>query len=193
MRRLHVATLMTLDGVIQDPGGFGETADGGWAGGYFDDEAVRDSVDQLRAADTFLCGRRTYELLRRTWAGGHGEYAEIMNRLPKLVASTTLKDPLDWNATVLRGGVAERVAELKQRPGRDIVMYGSPTLMRALAEHNLIDTYKISIFPLTLGRGTRLFPDAVDPTSLHLTHSKTLGTGVVMLTYEPADGPRVWP
>nr|WP_052478616.1 dihydrofolate reductase family protein [Kibdelosporangium sp. MJ126-NF4]CEL19472.1 Dihydrofolate reductase [Kibdelosporangium sp. MJ126-NF4]CTQ94730.1 Dihydrofolate reductase (EC 1.5.1.3) [Kibdelosporangium sp. MJ126-NF4] len=184
MRRLHAAALVTLDGVIQDPGGFGETADGGWAGGYFDDEAVADSIEQLAGCDTFLCGRVTYELLSRTWSGADGEYLERINSMPKLVASTTLAGRLDWNAEVIGGDVIERISSLKHEPGKDIIMYGSATLMRHLADHDLVDTYKLSIFPITLGRGRRLFPDkGLRQQALSLTNVKTLQTGVVMLTY----------
>ncbi|MQA06758.1 MAG: pyrimidine reductase [Streptosporangiales bacterium] len=176
MRRLHAAALVTLDGVMQDPGGFGETAEGGWAAGYFDDEAVADSIEQLMGCDTFLCGRVTYERLFQAWSGASGEYLQLINQMPKLVASTTLTGRLDWNATVIDGDIAERVSALKQEPGKDVVLYGSATLVRTLIDHNLIDTYKLSIFPFTLVRGRRLFPADAPPVSLHLTRVRTLKT-----------------
>jgi dihydrofolate reductase len=99
MRRLSVSTLVTLDGVVQDPGGFGETEDGGWAGPYFDDEAGRLAFEHVLASDVFLLGRETYELFKEYWTRVHeGDYAARINSMPKLVASTTLHEPLDWNA-----------------------------------------------------------------------------------------------
>ena len=189
MRKLHAAALVTLDGVMQDPGGFGETDQGGWAGPYFQDEAVRDSMDQLAEADTFLCGRRTYELLSRAWSGTSGEYPEMINRMPKLVVSTTLRAPLDWNATLIEGDPVERITELKHGPGKDIVMYGSVPLLRTLMHHDLIDTYKVFVFPVVLGRGTRLFPDSATPTTFELVTAKPLRSGAVILTYRRAPQP----
>jgi dihydrofolate reductase len=186
MRKLHAAALVSLDGVAQDPGGFGETDRGGWAGAYFDEDAVRSSMDQLAGADTFLLGRVTYELLSRTWSGATGEYLEMIDKMPKLVASTTLRGPLGWNATLIDGDVADRIAAYKREPGKDIVMYGSPTLLRTLMAHDLVDTYKISVCPLVLGRGTRLFADGGPAADLRLTDTTTLRTGMTMLTYEPA-------
>ncbi|WP_433323167.1 dihydrofolate reductase family protein [Spirillospora sp. CA-294931] len=190
MRKLHAATLVTLDGVMQDPGGFGESDFGGWAGPHFTEEAVRDAVDQLAAADTFLCGRVTYELLSRAWSGNTGEYLGVINKMPKLVASTTLREPLEWNATLIKGDVAENLTALKRRPGKDIVMYGSATLMRTLMRHNLVDTFKISVFPMVLGQGTRLFPEGFTATTLQLADVKTLRSGVTILTYQHQQAPQ---
>lgn len=173
-------------GAEQEVGGFGETAEGGWAGGYFNDEAVADSVEQLSGCDTFLCGRVTYELLSRAWAGSTGEYPEMINRIPKLVASTTLSGELPWNAAVIDGDVVGQLAALKQEPGEDIIMYGSPTLMHSMAVHDLIEAYKVSICPITLGRGIRLFPEGLPRNTFDLTNVKPLSTGVVILTYERA-------
>ena len=183
MRQLHASSLMTLDGVVQDPGGFGETDQGGWALPFFNDEAVRDSMDALAAADTFLCGRVTYELLSRAWSGNTGPYPDMINAMPKLVASRSLSGPLSWNATLIDGDVVEHLTALKQRPGKDIVMYGSPSLMHTLMQHDLIDTYKVSLMPVVLGGGTRLFPDGLPLTKFDLVAAKPLGSGAVMLTY----------
>jgi dihydrofolate reductase len=186
MRKLNVSTLVTLDGVMQDPGGFQELDRGGWGNEFFDDEAQQYALDHLRASDAFLCGRVTYEAFKEFWPQvKHGEYAETLNQMPKYVASTTLEEPLAWNATLLTGDVADAVASLKQQPGRDIVMYGSAGLMATLMRHDLIDEYRIWIHPLVLGTGKRLFEDGLPARALRLAESRPLGTGVVILTYRP--------
>ncbi|TDP89906.1 dihydrofolate reductase family protein [Labedaea rhizosphaerae] len=189
MRQLHASSLMSLDGVVQDPGGFGETDQGGWALPYFDEEAVRDSMAALAAADTFLCGRVTYELLSRAWSGNTGPYPDMINAMPKLVASKTLSEPLTWNATVIDGDPVEHLTALKQRPGKDIVMYGSPTLMHTLMQHDLVDTFKVTLMPLVLGSGSRLFLDGAVPKTLDLVETKPLRSGAVMLTYRRGSAP----
>lgn len=186
MRKLSVSTLVTLDGVVQDPGGFGETRHGGWSGPFFNDEAVQHAYGHLMASDAFLLGRETYELFKEYWQQVHeGEYAARMNSIPKFVASTTLSEPLGWNASLIDGDVAEEVAKLKQQSGNEILMYGSPTLMRTLAEHDLLDEYQFWVHPLVLGSGKRLFGDGFEQTSLKLVDSEPLSTGVVILTYQP--------
>jgi dihydrofolate reductase len=187
MRKLSVSTLVTLDGVIQDPGGFGETKDGGWADPYFDDEAGRLAYEHVLASDVFVLGRETYQLFKEYWTQVHeGEYAARINDIPKLVASTTLHEPLAWNARLITGDLAEQIARLKAEDGGDILIYGSPTLMRTLAAHDLVDEYKFWVHPIVLGGGRRLFADGFDKTSLKLVDVKTLSTGVVILTYQPA-------
>jgi dihydrofolate reductase len=186
MRRLSVSTLVTLDGVVQDPGGFGETEDAGWANAYFDDEAGRLAYEHLLASDIFLLGRETYELFKEHWTQVHeGDYAARINSMPKVVASTTLREPLEWNATLIEGDIAEEIAKLKHEDGGDILMYGSPTLMRTLAAHDLVDEYKVWVHPVVLGRGKRLFADGFGKSSLELIDVQTLSTGVVILTYQP--------
>jgi dihydrofolate reductase len=187
MRELCVSTLVTLDGVVQDPGGFGETDDGGWSQPYFDDEAGRLAFEQVQASDVFLLGRETYELFKEYWTQVHeGDYAARINGMPKLVASTTLREPLEWNATLIDGDVAEAIAKVKSEDGGGILMYGSPTLMRTLAAADLVDEYKLWVHPILLGRGTRLFADGFDKSSLELVDVRALTTGVVILTYRPS-------
>lgn len=186
MRKLVVSTLVTLDGVIQDPGGFGETPQGGWANPYFDEEAERDSYERLVESDYFLCGRVTYELLSRAWGKvNEGAYLRRMNGMPKLVASTTLEAPLAWNASLIKGDVAQEIAKLKQQPGGNIEMYGSATLMQTLMRHDLIDKYLIWVHPLVLGSGKRLFPESGQGVRLKLTNTTTRRSGVVVLSFEP--------
>jgi dihydrofolate reductase len=188
MRKLSVSTLVTLDGVIQDPGGFGELDRGGWANPYFTADAQQDALEHLEASDYFLVGRVTYELLYKTWANiKGGAYLERMNGIPKLVASSTLNGPLAWNATVINGDVAAEITRLKQQSGRDIEVYGSTTLVQTLMRHNLIDEYRIAVHPIVLGGGTTLFPQGGVNATLQLTRTRTLDSGVVNLTYTPAD------
>jgi dihydrofolate reductase len=187
MRKLTVSTLVTLDGVLQDPGGFGEIEQGGWSGPYFDAEAQRIALEHLRAADVFLLGRETYQLFKDFWSQAHpGEYTDLLNSIPKLVASTTLTEPLEWNASLLKGDVAEAVAELKRQPGGEILMYGSAALMRTLMRHDLVDELQVWVHPVVLGDGKKLFGTGFDPTALRLVGTTTLDTGVVIARYQPA-------
>jgi dihydrofolate reductase len=188
MRKLNVSTLVTLDGVIQDPGGFGETEQGGWANPYFSDDARQDAYEHLMASDYFLCGRVTFELMSKAWGRiKGGSYLDRMNSMPKLVASRTLKEPLEWNATLIKGDVPREIARLKQEPGKDIEMYGSATLMQTLMKHNLIDEYRISVHPFVLGEGKRLFSEGGETAKLRLVGTKIQSSGVVVLTYVPAN------
>lgn len=184
MRKLSVSTLVTLDGVIQDPGGFGETEQGGWATPFFTAEAQQNALEHLQAADYFLLGRVTYQLLHKTWGDIEGgAYMDRINEIPKLVASTTLTGPLPWNATAISGDVAAEITRLKQEPGGDIEMYGSATLVQTLMRNDLIDEFRIAVHPLVLGDGTQLFPQGGVSTTLQLTDTRTLDSGVVSLTY----------
>jgi dihydrofolate reductase len=186
MRKLSVSTLVSLDGVVQDPGGFGETDAGGWAGPYFDEEAGRLALEHVLGSDLFLLGRETYELFKEYWTRVHeGEYAARINSMPKLVASRTLREPLEWNATLIDGDIVEAISKIKHEDGGEILMYGSPTLMRTLAANDLVDEYQLWVHPLVLGAGKRLFADGFDKSSLELVEVTSLSTGVVILTYRP--------
>ena len=188
MRKLRVSTLVTLDGVIQDPGGFGETEQGGWANPYFADDARQEAYEQLLASDYFVCGRVTFELMSKAWGRiKGGPYLDRMNSIAKLVASRTLKEPLQWNATLIKGDVPREIARLKQETGKDIEMYGSASLMQTLMKHNLIDEYRISVHPFVIGEGKRLFTEGGETAKLRLVGSKTQSSGVVVLIYVPAN------
>jgi dihydrofolate reductase len=187
MRKLSVSTLVTLDGVIQDPGGFGETKQGGWGNPYFTEESQQEAYERLMAADYFLCGRITYELMSRVWGNiKRGPYLERMNSIPKLVASRTLKEPLQWNARLIKGDVPAEIAGVKEQPGKDIEMYGSASLMQTLMKHNLIDEFRFWIHPFVLGSGKRLFPENGEAAKLQLVRTKVTSSGVAIMTYHPA-------
>jgi dihydrofolate reductase len=144
--------------------------------------------DGLFAAGALLLGRVTYEQSAAAWASMTDEegFADGMNTMPKYVASTTLREPLAWNATLLDGDVPAAVAKLKQQPGGDLLVQGSGTLVRTLMQRNLIDAYQLWVHPVVLGSGKRLFADGVAPTSLQLVDTKTTSAGVVALTYQTA-------
>ncbi|WP_028935311.1 dihydrofolate reductase family protein [Pseudonocardia spinosispora] len=188
MRKLITAQLVTLDGVMQDPGGFGELPHGGWSHQHFDDEAVQQSIDLHRGCDLFLCGRVTYELLSKAWSGNTGEYPDLVNSSPKLVASTTFSEPLEWNASLIKGDVVEEISRIKQEPGKNIVLYGSATLLRTLLRHDLVDEIQTWVFPLIVGGGKRLFADYV-PRAFELIDTKQLTSGMVIHSYRPVRGP----
>ncbi|GAB2636349.1 dihydrofolate reductase family protein [Kribbella swartbergensis] len=186
MRRIIASALVTLDGVAEDPGGYGGTSYGGWAQPYFGEESVRRSLEKLSTCDYFLCGRRTYEMFAAAWATAQGPYADRLRTLPKLVASATLTGGLTWNASLLEGDAITALDEIKRQPGGDVIMYGNPTLLRSLLEHGLVDELTLAIHPLVLGSGAKLFPDGTPRTGLDLVSQTTLANGVTTLTYHPS-------
>ncbi|WP_020664807.1 dihydrofolate reductase family protein [Amycolatopsis benzoatilytica] len=185
MRKIIVSTLMTLDGVVEDPGGFGESPYGGWAPAYFGDEAAARSLAHLSTCDYLLCGRRTYELFAKAWPNASGPYADRLNSIPKLVASTTLTGDLDWNATVLEGDAVGALAELKRQRGGDLMLYGSATLSASLLRHGLVDELSVLVFPIVVGAGKRLFADGAPRVELKLVERDELDGGVAGLRYRP--------
>ena len=188
MRKLSVSTLVTLDGVIQDPGGFGETNQGGWGNPYFTEQLQQEAYEHLADADYFLCGRITYELMSKAWGNiKAGPYLERMNSIPKLVASRSLTEPLQWNARLIKGDVPTEIGKIKEEPGKHIEMYGSASLMQTLMKHNLIDEFRLWIHPFVLGTGKRLFPEDGQAARLRLIDAKTTSSGVVIMTYHPAN------
>ena len=192
MRKVVVSEFISLDGVIEDPGGAGGFDRGGWSF-QFDrgPEGDKFRFDELAAADTLLLGRVTYEGFAAAWPQMEeqtGEYGAWMNGYPKHVASRTLEEPLEWNnSTLIEGDVAEGVSELKQQAGKDILVFGSADLVNALMEHDLIDEYRLMVFPVVVGKGKRLFEEGIDTKSLRLADSKTFDSGAVVLTYSPAE------
>jgi dihydrofolate reductase len=187
--RVVAVEYVTVDGVMQDPGGVGEIEHGGWSNRYFDDELGKVQFDQLFASDALLLGRVTFEGFAAAWPSmeeTEGDFAVRMNALPKYVASRSLSEPLPWNGTLLKGDLVEEVAKLKQRPGQDLLIYGSGELVNALHPHGLIDEYTLMVFPVTLGVGKHLFREGTDKSDLRLTDGRTTGMGVAVLTYGTA-------
>ncbi|MFJ8650126.1 dihydrofolate reductase family protein [Streptomyces sp. NPDC093546] len=194
MATLALTTFMTLDGVMQAPGGPDEDRSdgfeyGGWSVPFVDEEFGRFIDEVFQRVDCFLLGRRTYEIFASYWPKVTDEndpVASRLNTLPKYVVSTTL-DHADWhNTTVLKGDLAEEVNRLKQRPGREIQVHGSARLAQSLLAHGLVDELNLLVYPVFLGKGRRLFPDGGTPTAFELTGHRTTTTGIAIQTYRTA-------
>jgi dihydrofolate reductase len=186
--KVVVTEFMTLDGVIEDPGGAEKDKfpQGGWSMGYWADEIGKFKWDELFASDAHLLGRVTYEGFATAWPSRHDEFADRMNNLPHYVASTTLQKA-DWNNThIVKGNVAEEIAKIKQQTGGFMLLAGSATLAQYLADHKLVDEYHLLIYPLVLGSGKRLFKSG-QRTNLKLIEAKPLGKDVVSMVYQPAE------
>lgn len=193
MRKLVVGTFVTVDGVMQGPGGPDEDRDGGfehggWLVPYFD-EGLGQLMDELtNRADGLLLGRKTYEIFAAHWPHMPDEdpIAAKLNSVPKYVASRTL-DTVEWNnSTLLGADVAEEVAKLKAGPGGEIQVTGSGDLIQTLMKHDLVDEYRLLVFPVLLGSGKRLFAEGTIPNGLRLVDTTTSTTGVAIQTYERA-------
>jgi dihydrofolate reductase len=188
MRKVIVSQFVTVDGVMEDPGGSEGFERGGWAF-QFDrgPEGNQFKLDELRESEGLLLGRVTYEGFAEAWPSRTGEFAEKFNSMPKFVVSTTLDEP-EWNnSTVLTGDAAEEVSRLKEQAGGPILVNGSRRLVQTLVEHDLVDEYRLMVFPVVLGGGKRLFEEGKGTTALRLVEATPVGPdGVVVLTYRPA-------
>ena len=187
MGRIVVTEFVSLDGVVEAPGGGEDYKHGGWS---FEiergEEGNKFKLEETMAAEALLLGRVTYEGFAAAWPSRDGEFADKFNNMPKYVVSSTLTDP-EWNnTTVLTGDLAEAVGKLKQEQDGDIVVHGSPRLVQGLIEHDLVDEYRLMTYPVILGSGKRLFGETADKKTLRLVDSKTVGDGVLILVYEPA-------
>lgn len=188
--RLVVTAFVTLDGIVEAPG-FDEHRSGrnAWALRVQGDEDEVYNKAQAMSAGALLLGRRTWQIWAAFWptaSGGDSELAERMNSVPKYVVTNTLRRADAWNnSMVISGDIARGVAELKARPGGDLMVYGSPDLVDELLRHDLVDEYRLLVYPVILGSGKRLFRDRIDTHHLRLTESRTFGSGVVLLTYVP--------
>jgi dihydrofolate reductase len=187
MGRIVVTEFISLDGVMEDPGGAEDFKYGGWT---FEiergEEGDKFKLDEALDADALLLGRKTYEGFAAAWPSREGEFADKFNNMPKYVVSSTLKDPEWTNSTVLDGDLAAEVAKLRQDVDGDIVVHGSAQLVQALVDDGLIDELRLMVFPVVLGAGKRLFGETSDKRRLRLSDSKTVGDGVQILTYEAA-------
>jgi dihydrofolate reductase len=194
--RIIVYEFMSLDGVVQAPGGAEEDTDdgfahGGWSHPYFDEALGTDIFAGMDTTDALLFGRRTWRGMADAWPDRGGDpYADKMNSLPKYVASRTLTDAdMRWNSTLLPAdGAIDAIRELKQRDGRDLVSWGSPTLVRDLIANDLVDELCLYIEPVVLGGGKRIFSDDGQKVPLEVVSAKSTGSGVQMVRYRPASG-----
>ncbi len=183
MRRLIASEFVTLDGVMEAPGGEPTHPHTGWVGDLSSDESITYKLDEVLAADTLLVGRVTYESFAEAWPARTGPFADQMNGMPKLVASTTLTDPAWENTTVLQGDVAAAVEAEKAKDGGPILLAGSCTLLHALLGAGLVDELRLMVFPVSIGRGLRVFPDTQVKTTFSLAACRQFSTGVLALTY----------
>jgi dihydrofolate reductase len=192
MRKLIVAEFITLDGVIQAPGGETEDTEGGfthggWTRPYWHDDIGKHFFEAMNEADTFLLGRKTWEIHGGAFEPMAGNpFADALNEIPKYVVSTTLESASAWrNSTVISENVADAVRELKSREGKNILVDGSSVLTQYLAEHDLTDEYLLHVYPIVLGGGKKLFPDG-KRINLELVEASPLPTGVVFMRYRRA-------
>jgi dihydrofolate reductase len=189
MGKIVVTEFVSLDGVMEDPGGAEGFKYGGWT---FEisrgEEGDRFKLDETMASDALLLGRVTYEGFAAAWPSREGEFADKFNQMPKYVVSSTLDDPEWENSTVLRGDLAEEVAQLKAKHDGDVVVHGSAQLVQGLLERDLVDELRLMVFPVVLGAGKRLFGETSDKKRLELVDAKTVGDGVAVLTYRRREG-----
>jgi dihydrofolate reductase len=182
MRKIVASELLSLDGVMESPEE--------WAFSYSNDEIAEANASGMAEADAMLLGRVTYQEFAAYWPyqnSAEQPFTDYLNNTPKYVVSTTLEEPLEWqNSTLIKDNVAEEIARLKQQPGKDIGIVGSGTLVRSLLNNGLLDELGLMVHPIILGRGKRLFEEGGDQKALELVDSKTFGTGVLYLTYRPA-------
>lgn len=176
MRKLVVTEFVSLDGVMEDPG---------WTFEYWNDEIAQFKGEESAASDALLLGRVTYQGFAAAWPQSEDEGADYFNSVRKYVVSETLEEPLEWNnSKLIKGDVATRIADLKRQDGKDIVVHGSATLVQTLMRHDLVDRYRLLVYPVVLGEGRRLFGEGI-PATLKLLESRQFGSGVVALVYEP--------
>lgn len=188
MGRIVATEYVSLDGVVQAPGGFEDFKHAGWVF-EFDrgPEGEKFKLDETLDSEALLMGRLTYEIFAASWPSMEGEFADKFNAMPKYVVSSTLEKPLSWNnSTVLEGDPLEEIKKLRQRLDGDIVIHGGPQLVQMLLEHDLIDEMRVMLYPVVLGTGKRLFGETSDKKRLRLTDSKSVGDGIAILVYEPA-------
>jgi dihydrofolate reductase len=187
MARVVVTEFVSLDGVMEAPGGDDGFVRGAWTF-EFDrgDEGNKFKLDETMATDALLLGRKTYEGFAAAWPQRDGEFADRFNSMPKYVVSSTLTDPSWTNTTVLSGDPVAEVSRLKEGGDGELVVHGSGTLVRALVEADLVDELRLMVFPVVLGTGMKLFGDTRDLKKLRLTSSQVVGDGVAILVYEPA-------
>ena len=188
MGKIVVTAFVSLDGVMEDPGGAEDFKYKGWSF-EFDrgDEGEQFKLNETLASEALLLGRKTYEGFAEAWPSREGEFADRFNSMPKYVVSSTLEEPTWTNTTVLDGDVVEEVTKLKQEVDGDIVVHGSAQLTQTLLEADLVDELRLMVFPVALGSGKRLFGETSDKKPLKLVDSKVVGDGVAILVYRPAE------
>ena len=182
MRKVVASELVSLDGVMESPEK--------WSFQFHNDEMAEADASGMAAADAMLLGRVTYQEFATYWPyqnSAEQPHTDYLNNTPKYVVSETLQEPLEWqNSTLINADVAEEIAKLKRQPGKDISIVGSGTLVRSLLEDDLLDELRLMVHPIVVGSGKHLFEEGGDQRALKLVDSKTFSTGVLYLTYQPA-------
>jgi dihydrofolate reductase len=187
MSKLIVSEFVSLNGVMEAPGGEPTHPHSGWVGDFHGPEQLKYKLDEVLEANSLLLGRVTYEGFSAAWPERGGEFADKMNSMPKYVVSSTLSEPLEWNNSTLLGGeVAGEVAKLKQADDGPILVGGSRTLVHSLIENDLVDEYRVMVFPVLIADGLRAFPDPAVKRSWDLADTLRFDSGVVVNTYHPA-------
>ena len=187
MGKIVISENVSLDGVVQDPTGEEGFRLGGWFGQFGGkdlEEWAKVELDEALRAEALLLGRRSDEWFAARWASRNGEWADRLNSLPKYVVSSTLDQPKWANSTVLKGDVVTEVSKLRQELDGDIVVYGSTRLVHTLMEHDLVDELRLTVYPVVLGSGERLFGETSDKIPMRLISTQTVGDGLALLTYE---------
>ena len=185
MRPVVVSEFVTLDGVMEAPGGEPGHPHTGWVIDFQGPEQIEYKMREAQQAGALLIGRVTYESFAGAWPKWTGEFADRMNTMPKHVVSTTLRNPAWNNTSVISGKMVEEVRRLKQQPGGPLLTMGSLTLVHALMAAKLVDEYRVMTFPVLVGSGRRLFPQTPDKTVLRLVRTHTFPSGAVENTYQP--------
>lgn len=176
MRKIVVTEFVSLDGVMEEPR---------WTFKYWNGEIAEFKGEESSASDALLLGRVTYQGFAAAWPQSKDEGADYFNSVRKYVVSTTLEEPLEWNNSMLiKDNIVERIADLKRQDGKDIAVHGSATLVQTLMRHDLVDAYRLLVYPVVVGKGKRLSGEGI-PATLKLVGSRSFGSGVVALVYEP--------
>jgi dihydrofolate reductase len=176
VRNIVVTEFVSLDGVMEEPG---------WTFEYWNDEIAKFKDEESTASDALLLGRVTYQGFAAAWPESNDEGADYFNSVRKYVVSSTLEEPLEWNnSRLIKDNVVEQITDLKQQDGKDITVHGSATLVQTLMQHDLVDRYRLLVYPLVVGKGKRLFEEDT-PATLKLLESQSFSSGVVALIYEP--------
>jgi len=176
MRNLVVTEFISLDGIMEEPR---------WTFKYWNDEIAKFKGEESTASDALLLGRVTYQGFAAAWPESKDEGADYFNSVRKYVVSKTLEEPLEWNnSTLIKDNIVEEITNLKQQDGKDIAVHGSATLVQTLMQHDLVDRYRLLVYPVVVGTGKRLFTEGI-PATLKLLESRSFSSGVVALGYEP--------
>jgi dihydrofolate reductase len=187
MGRIVVTEFISVDGIVEDPGGSEDFKYGGWTFEFSrGEDGDKFKLDETFDSEALLLGRVTYEGFADSWPSRDGEFADKFNSMPKYVVSSTLSDPEWTNSTVVSGDLAEEVSKLKDQHSGDIVVHGSPKLVQSLLDQDLVDELRLMVFPVILGTGKQLFGATGDKKALKLADSKTVGDGVGILVYRRA-------